>query len=114
MYQSVEQFTDMPYIIALLSCCISTLGDINLFGSVAKIKTVTKYLKGNQKFDPQNGLNTRTAKVSKGGHTSLTRTPAYSPALQEGLSQTPCDTGVAAGAAPGKGTAGAMVIQRVN
>lgn len=48
MYQSVEQFTDMVYIVALLSCCISTLGDINLFGSIANIKTVTKYLKGNQ------------------------------------------------------------------
>lgn len=54
MYQSVEQFTDKAYIIALLSCCISTLGDINLFGSTANIKTVTKHLKGNRNLDPQN------------------------------------------------------------
>lgn len=51
MYQSVEQFTDKEYIVDLLNCCISTLGDINLFGSIGNIKTVTKYLKGNQKFD---------------------------------------------------------------
>lgn len=97
MYQSVEQFTDMAYIIALLSCCISTLGDINLFGSIAKIKTVTKYLKGNQKFDPQNSLNTRTAKVSKGGHTWLTQMPVSSSMLLEGPSETPFNTGPAAG-----------------
>lgn len=48
MYESVEQFTDKAYIVALLSCCISTLGDIDLFGSIANIKTVTKYPKGNQ------------------------------------------------------------------
>lgn len=81
MYQSVEQFTDIAYIVALLSCCISTLGDINLFGSIANIKTVTKYLKGNQKFDPQNSLNTRTAKVFKGGHTLMIQMPIYSSAL---------------------------------
>lgn len=44
MYQSVEQFTDKAYIAALRNCCISTLGDINLFGSTANIKTVTKRL----------------------------------------------------------------------
>lgn len=65
MCQSVEQFTDKAYLVALRNSCISTLGDINLFGSTANIKTVTKHLKGNQKCDPQNGLNTRTAKVSK-------------------------------------------------
>ena len=77
MYQSVKQFTNKAYRIALLSCCISTLGDINLFGSIANIKTVTKYFKGNQKFDPQNGLNTRTAKVSKQGHTLMIQMPIY-------------------------------------
>lgn len=89
MYQSVEQFTDEAYIVALLSCCISTLGDINLFGSTANIKTVTKYLKGNQKFDPQNSLNTRTAKVSKQGHALLIQMPIHSSLLFEGLRQTP-------------------------
>lgn len=77
MYQSVEQFTDIAYIIALLGCCISTLGDINSFGSIANIKTVTKYLKGNQKFDPQNSLNTRTAKVSKRGCTLMIQMPIH-------------------------------------
>lgn len=96
MYQSVEQFTDIAYIVALLSCCISTLGDINLFGSIANIKTVTKYLKGNQKFDPQNSLNTRTAKVFK-GHTLMIQMPIYSSILFEGLRQTPFNTGKAAG-----------------
>ena len=97
MYQSVKQFTNKAYIIALLSCCISTLGDINLFGSIANIKTVTKYLKGNQKFDPQNSLNTRTAKVSKRGRTLMIQMPIYSSTLFEGLRQTPFSTGKAAG-----------------
>lgn len=93
MYQSVKQFTNKAYIVALLSCCISTLGDINLFGSIANIKTVTKYLKGNQKFDPQNSLNTRTAKVSKRGHTLMIQMPICSSTLLEGLRQTPFNTG---------------------
>lgn len=38
MYQPVKQFTDKAYIVALRNCCISTLGDINLFGSIANIK----------------------------------------------------------------------------
>lgn len=97
MYQSVKQFTNKAYIIALLSCCISTLGDINLFGSIANIKTVTKYLKGNQKFNPQNSLSTRTAKVSKQGHTLMIQMPIYSSTLFEGLRQTPFSTGKAAG-----------------
>lgn len=97
MYQSVQQFTDMAYIVVLLSCCISTLGDINLFGSTANIKTVTKYLKGNQKFDPQNSLNTRTAKVSKGGHTLMIQMPINSSVLFEALRQTPFNTGKATG-----------------
>lgn len=97
MYQSVEQFTDEAYIVALLSCCISTLGDINSFGSIANIKTVTKYLKGNQKFDPQNSLNTRTAKVSEQGHTLMIQMPIYSSILFDGLRQTPFNTGKAAG-----------------
>lgn len=97
MYQSVKQFTNKAYIIALLSCCISTLGDINLFGSIANIKTVTKYLKGNQKFDPQNSLSTRTAKVSKQGHTLMIQMPICSSTLFEGLRQTPFSTGKAAG-----------------
>ena len=36
-----------------------------------------EYFKGNQKFDPQNGLNTRTAKVSKQGHTLMIQMPIY-------------------------------------
>lgn len=79
MYQSVEQFTDKAYIFALLSCCISTLGDRNLFGSTANIKTMTKYCKGNQNFDPQNSLNTRTAKVSKRGPMLRIQMPMQSP-----------------------------------
>lgn len=78
MYQSVEQFTDKAYIVALRNCCISTLGDRNLFGSTANIKTVTKHLKGNQKFDPQKSVNTRTAKVPPQGHTRVIQMPACS------------------------------------
>lgn len=97
MYQSVEQFTDKAYIVALLSCCISTLGDRNLFGSIANIKTMTKYLKGNQTFDPQNSLNTRTAKVPKRGHALMIQMPMYCSILFEGLRQTPFNTGKATG-----------------
>lgn len=62
----------------LLYCCISTLGDINSFGSIANIKTETKHLKGNPiKFVPQNNVSTRTAKVFKQGH-SLIQMPNYS------------------------------------
>lgn len=76
MYQSVEQFTDIAYIIAWLLHL--NFGRYNSFGSIANIKTVTKYLKGNQKLDPQKGVNTGTAKVSRGGRTLMIQMPMYS------------------------------------
>lgn len=38
MYQPVKQFTGKAYTVASCDCCISTLGDINLFGSRANTK----------------------------------------------------------------------------
>lgn len=42
MYLSVGQSTDKADTVALLYCCISTLGDINSFGSIANTRTCDK------------------------------------------------------------------------
>lgn len=41
-FLSVGQSTDKAYTVALLYCCISTLGDANPFGSTANIRTCDK------------------------------------------------------------------------